>query len=130
MSGQRLGARRDAVRGEVRGAGAHNPPYRADPRRDAAAVRQFGNPHRDIDLFFQEVYDAVGQHHANVDVRIHLEEVHDHRQDMLASEYDGRGDDELAPWHSIFPRCGTLRLAHVFENAAAGRDICLPGFGK
>jgi len=76
------------------------------------------------------VHDAIGQEHPNVDVRIHLEEIHDRRQDMPAPEYDGRGDDELAPWCSIFPRRGTLRLAHVLENAAAGRDIGLPGFGK
>jgi len=81
-------------------------------------------------LRLKKRHHAVGQHHPHVDVRINLEEIRYHGQNVQASEDDGCSENKLAFGRCIFPRCCTLRFSHFLQNAAACGDIRLSRFSE
>src|SRR5262249_9011379 len=103
---------------------------RANPARDQTAVRQLADSDREVDMFFQDVGDAVGQRGPNVDVRKSLEELDRDRKNVQAAEDDWRGDDQIAFGSAVFARRGALGLPQVFQDALTGLYVGLPCFGE
>src|SRR6516165_3658025 len=74
-----------------------HPADRADASRDEAAVGQLADANREISMLFLEIDHAIGQHEADIDIRISLEKLKRDRQDVEPSEHDRRGDNEYSP---------------------------------
>ena len=91
-----------AALGKVPRAPADDAADRPHPGRNQAAVGQFANPHGEIDIIFQKVCHAVGQHDPDVDLPIGCQELNHDREDVHPAEYDRRRDDQLASGGAVF----------------------------
>jgi hypothetical protein len=73
-------------------------------------------------MILLEIDDAIRKRQAHVDLRIGVEELEQHRQDVEPAEYDRRGDDQLASGSAVLACCGALGFPDVVEDALACGD--------
>ena len=81
-------------------------------------------------MLLKETGDAVGQQHADIDLRIGLEEIDHDRHDVQTTEDERCGDDQFALRRAVFARGGPFGLFDLIEYAPAGRDIVSPRLGQ
>jgi hypothetical protein len=74
-------------------------------------------------MLFQEIDHTVRLHDSDVDIRIGLEKLGNHGEDMQTAKEDRCGDHEIALRRAIFTRRGTLCFLHILEDTLASRDI-------
>ena len=93
---------RRTSRGEIVQAAAYNAANCTDSGRNQAAVGQFADPDREINMVFYEVHQTIGQHDLDVYVGVVLEERRYDRKDVQPSEDDRGGDDQVAFGCTVF----------------------------
>ncbi len=71
---------------------------RADPGGDEAAVGQLADPDREIEMLFQEIDHAVGQHGPDVDIGIGFEELDCDRENVQTAENTSRARRGRRAW--------------------------------
>lgn len=72
-----------------------------DSRRHVARIRQFADPHRQVDTLAHKIDEAIRLPHLDLDFAMGLEERRHDRHDMEAPEYDRRRHDEFASGREI-----------------------------
>ena len=81
-------------------------------------------------MLFLEVDNAIGQHEADIDIRISLEKLKQHRQDVEPPEHDRRGDDQVTPRRNVFACRGALSFVDVIEDSLAGSNVGTTRIGE
>ena len=101
------------------GFGADHAPGAADRTGVKLAVRQRPDTQGDIDLILHQIERALREHHAQIDLRIGIEEVERDWQDMHLAKGDRRGDGQAADRRLVFTGCQALGFADVLKDALA-----------
>ncbi len=88
-----------------------------------AAVRQTADAHGGGDMFLVQADRSVDLLKPDIDLRVGLQEIGDHRQNVQAAEDDRYRQAEPSLDGAELARRRLLRFRHLFENSTAGRDI-------
>src|SRR5689334_21268288 len=72
MAGEIVGGGRRSAPVQIGRAGAYDPNVAAEPQRHEAAVGQYADAQRQIDMLLGQAEDALAQNQAHVDLRIRV----------------------------------------------------------
>ena len=87
------------------------------------AIGQFADSHGHVDMVVNQIHIAVRQDEPDVDVRKCGQEFCNDRQYVQTSKHDWRSHDQLAFGRAEFTGGFSLRVIHLFKDAACCGDI-------